>query len=314
MIDIQMNRRTFIMTTAAVAAGALFTPERPAAESRAAIQRVIPSSGERLPVIGMGTSGTFDVGSDPEVRAGLAEVLKSFFDNGGTVIDTSPMYGKAEAVVGELLKAMHYRGPLFAATKVWIDGKNPGIEQMQMSMRLMGVDVMDLMQIHNLRDWKTHLPTLRQWKEQGRIRYIGITTSHGRSHSELEQLMLTEVLDFVQFSYSLDDRSGGKTPAAPGRGQGHRHPDQPALRARRYVPQSKRKAAAGMERRVRLPDLGAIFPEVHSIAPGGHLCDSGHGQAELTCRTTWEPVSAGYPMRVCVKKCSNIMIRSNPEG
>jgi aryl-alcohol dehydrogenase-like predicted oxidoreductase len=220
MIDIQMSRRTFIMTTAAVAAGALFTPERPAAENRAAIQRVIPSSGEQLSVIGMGTSGTFDVGSAPEARAGLAEVLKSFFDNGGTVIDTSPMYGKAEAVVGDLLKAMHYRGPLFAATKVWIDGKNPGIEQMQMSMRLMGVDVMDLMQIHNLRDWKTHLATLRQWKEQGKIRYIGITTSHGRSHNELEQLMRTETLDFVQFSYSLDDRTAEKRllPLAADRG------------------------------------------------------------------------------------------------
>ncbi len=206
MIDIQMNRRTFIMTTAAVTAGALLSPERSAAESRAAIQRVIPSSGERLPVIGMGTSETFDVGPAPEVRAGLAEVLKSFFENGGTVIDTSPMYGKAEAVVGDLLKANPPRGRLFVATKVWIDGKNPGIEQMQMSMRLLGVNVMDLMQIHNLRDWKTHLPTLRQWKEQGRIRYIGITTSHGRSHNELEQLMRTQPLDFVQFSYSLDDR------------------------------------------------------------------------------------------------------------
>jgi diketogulonate reductase-like aldo/keto reductase len=220
MIDIQMSRRTFIMTTAAAAAGALFPPGRPAAEGRDAIQRAIPSSGEQLPVIGMGTSGTFDVGSAPEARAGLAEVLKSFFDNGGTVIDTSPMYGKAEAVVGDLLKAMHYRGPLFAATKVWIDGKNPGIEQMQMSMRLMGVDVMDLMQIHNLRDWKTHLATLRQWKEQGKIRYIGITTSHGRSHDELEQIMHTEVLDFVQFSYSLDDRTAEKRllPLAADRG------------------------------------------------------------------------------------------------
>jgi diketogulonate reductase-like aldo/keto reductase len=220
MIDIQMSRRTFIMTTAAAAAGALFPPGRPAAEGRDAIQRAIPSSGEQLPVIGMGTSGTFDVGSAPEARAGLAEVLKSFFDNGGTVIDTSPMYGKAEAVVGDLLKAMHYRGPLFTATKVWIDGKNPGIEQMQMSMRLMGVDVMDLMQIHNLRDWKTHLATLRQWKEQGKIRYIGITTSHGRSHDELEQIMHTEVLDFVQFSYSLDDRTAEKRllPLAADRG------------------------------------------------------------------------------------------------
>ncbi|MGE5256137.1 MAG: aldo/keto reductase, partial [Hyphomicrobiales bacterium] len=206
MIDIPMNRRAFMMTTAALGAGITLAATRLRGESRVPIQRSIPSTGERLPVIGMGTSGTFDVGDDPAARAPLAEVLQAFFDNGGRVIDSSPMYGRAEAVVGDLLKAIHRRGQVFAATKVWTDGRDSGIEQMQRSMRLMGVDVMDLMQIHNLRDWKTHLPTLREWKQQGKIRYLGITTSHGRSHEELEQITRTESLDFVQFSYSLDDR------------------------------------------------------------------------------------------------------------
>jgi aryl-alcohol dehydrogenase-like predicted oxidoreductase len=220
MIEIQMSRRTFIRTAAALSAGLALAPRWLAGASRDPIQRSIPSSGERLPVIGMGTSGTFDVGDDPGARARLAEVLQALFEHGGTVIDTSPMYGRAEAVVGDLLKAIQHSGPLFAATKVWIDGKHPGIEQMQQSMRLMGVDVMDLMQIHNLRDWKTHLGTLRQWKEQGRIRYIGITTSHGRSHDELERIMRTESLDFVQFSYSLADRAVEKRllPLAADRG------------------------------------------------------------------------------------------------
>jgi diketogulonate reductase-like aldo/keto reductase len=117
------------------------------------------------------------------------------------------MYGSAESVVGELLKKVSNKQALFAATKVWTYGKRGGIEQMQNSMRRMGVDVMDLMQIHNLRDWKIHLPTLRQWKEEGKIRYIGITTSHGRLHAELEQIMQKEPLDFVQFSYSIGNRT-----------------------------------------------------------------------------------------------------------
>jgi diketogulonate reductase-like aldo/keto reductase len=110
-------------------------------------------------------------------------------------------------VVGELLKTTRNRKALFAATKVWIDGKQNGIDQMRKSLRLMGVSVMDLMQIHNLRDWKTHLPTLRQWKAEGKIRYIGITTSHGRSHTELMQIMRSEDLDFVQFTYNIEDRT-----------------------------------------------------------------------------------------------------------
>ncbi len=144
---------------------------------------------------------------NPAAREQLGQVLQTFFDTGVAVIDSSPMYGSAETVVGDLLKRVSNKQALFAATKVWTDGGQDGIEQMQESMRRMGVDVMDLMQIHNLRNWKIHLPTLRQWKEEGKIRYIGITTSHGRSHAELESIMRTEPLNFVQFSYSIGNRA-----------------------------------------------------------------------------------------------------------
>jgi aryl-alcohol dehydrogenase-like predicted oxidoreductase len=133
--------------------------------------------------------------------------LQAFFDNGGALIDSSPMYGNAESVVGDLLKNIRNKDKLFAATKVWTYGRQAGIDQMQRSMQRMGVAVMDLMQIHNLRDWKIHLPVVRQWKEEGKIRYIGITTSHGRSHDELEQIMRSETLDFVQLTYNIGNRT-----------------------------------------------------------------------------------------------------------
>jgi diketogulonate reductase-like aldo/keto reductase len=201
-----MTRRTFILGTGALAASVALAPQQLLSQAPTPIMRSIPSSGELLPVMGMGTSRTFDVGDDPAVRAQLAEVMQVFFDKGGKVIDTSPMYGQSESVVGDLLKVTGKRDMVFAATKVWIDGREKGIEQMQQSKQLMGVEVIDLMQIHNLRDWQTHLPVLREWQQQGRFRYIGITTSHGREHEELERIMATEVLDFVQFTYNMGER------------------------------------------------------------------------------------------------------------
>jgi diketogulonate reductase-like aldo/keto reductase len=201
-----LSRRHFMQGLGLLSAGIVLMPQKIFGESRQPITRAIPSTGERLPVIGMGTSRTFDVENDPADMTQLSQVLQVFFDNGGAVIDTSPMYGRSEKVIGELLKTIQNKNKLFAATKVWTDGKQNGIEQMQESMRLMGVAVMDLIQIHNLRDWQTHLPTLRQWKQAGKIRYIGITTSHGRFHAELEQIMRTEDLDFVQFTYNIGNR------------------------------------------------------------------------------------------------------------
>jgi aryl-alcohol dehydrogenase-like predicted oxidoreductase len=205
-----MTRRSFLVTIGMTTFGMALSRYNIFSETSEPVKHAIPSSGELLPVIGMGTSETFDAGNDSSARRRLAEVLRLFFDNGGAVIDSSPMYGSAEAVVGDLLKSIKDKKSLFAATKVWTDGREAGIEQMKRSMRLMGVKVMDLMQIHNLRDWRTHLKTLREWKAQGKIRYIGITTSHGRFHDELARIMRSEPLDFVQFSYNLEDRIAEK--------------------------------------------------------------------------------------------------------
>ena len=215
-----LSRRQFMRGFGLLSTGIVLMPNNIFGESRQPVTHLIPSTGEGIPVVGMGTSRTFDVGNDPAVRAQLGQVLQAFFDNGGALVDSSPMYGSAEMVVGDLLKKIHNKKKLFAATKVWIDGKQNGIDQMQESMRLIGVTAMDLMQIHNMRDWKTHLPTLRQWKQEGKIRYIGITTSHGRSHTELMQIMRAEDLDFVQFTYNIGNRTveDGLLPLAADRG------------------------------------------------------------------------------------------------
>jgi diketogulonate reductase-like aldo/keto reductase len=175
------------------------------AETNPLITKAIPSTSESIPVIGLGTSRTFDV-SQQERQFKLLPVLDVFFSNGGAMIDSSPMYGAAEETVGNLLEKLERPKPLFSATKVWTDGKQAGIDQMQQSLGLWGLDSFDLMQIHNLRDWKTHLEALRDWKAQGKIRYLGITTSHNRFHEELAQIMSTESLDFVQFSYNIENR------------------------------------------------------------------------------------------------------------
>ena len=179
-------------------------------EVSAVIQRPIPSSGELLPVIGMGTSRTFDAAADAASLAPLEEVMQAFLAGGGTVIDSSPMYGNAESRVGDLLRAMPNRPPLFAATKVWTTGHEEGIAQMEESARRMAVERFDLIAVHNLLDWRTQLATLKQWKAEGKVRYIGITTSHGRDHDQFLQVMREEPLDFVQFSYNIEDRVAEK--------------------------------------------------------------------------------------------------------
>jgi diketogulonate reductase-like aldo/keto reductase len=176
-------------------------------------QRKIPSSGEMLPVVGVGTWRTFDVGGRPDDRAPLAEVLAILFEAGGSAIDTSPMYGAAEAVIGDLLAAPSGRGggttrdKAFIATKVWTSGRNNGIEQMTRSLSLLRTDHVELMQIHNLLDWRAHLPTLRAWKAEKRIRYLGITHYTQSAHDELEAVLRAERWDFMQLNYALDDRA-----------------------------------------------------------------------------------------------------------
>jgi aryl-alcohol dehydrogenase-like predicted oxidoreductase len=168
--------------------------------------RPIPSSGKPLPVIGLGTWQTFDVGASPAERSPLAEVLRVLFDAGGSVIDSSPMYGQSEGVVGDLLTAAHSRDQAFIATKVWTSGRQAGIDQMQRSMQLFHTDHIELMQIHNLVDWRTHLPTLRAWKQEKRITYLGITHYTASGYDQLEAAMRAEPLDFVQLDYAIDDR------------------------------------------------------------------------------------------------------------
>lgn len=170
------------------------------------LTRTIPSSGEALPVIGIGTYKGFDIGSGSKERDALGNVLHSLFSLGGSVLDTSPMYGRAEEVAGKLLAAQGARKSAFVATKVWTEGRAAGIDQMNRSMKLLQCERIDLMQVHNLVDWRTHLATLREWKEEGLIRYLGITHYSSRAYEEMEKIMRAEALDFVQLNYSLDDR------------------------------------------------------------------------------------------------------------
>ena len=201
----QLSRRNLLKILCGVGFAAGNAPSWLLAKSRQAIKKPIPVSGEKLPVIGMGSSRTFDV-SEAQARSALLPVLQAFFDEGGALIDSSPMYGNAEQVLGDLLQEVDNKQAMFAATKVWIEGKQQGIEQMQRSMQRMAVKRFDLMQIHNLRDWQVHLETLNSWKNEGKVRYIGITTSHGRFHDQLEVILDSEPLDFVQFSYNIANR------------------------------------------------------------------------------------------------------------
>lgn len=169
------------------------------------ITRPIPRSGERLPAVGLGTYQTFDVPAHDLARTELKDTLRRFVELGGSVVDSSPMYGHAEAAVGILSAALGNRASLFLATKVWTSGRAEGIRQMEASAKLLQSKVIDLMQVHNLLDLKTHLPVLRDMKKSGRIRYLGITHYHAGAHAELEKLVRTGDFDFVQFNYSLDE-------------------------------------------------------------------------------------------------------------
>lgn len=196
-----LNRRQVLkLMGAAGVAGTL--PWRLLEASDTMLRRPIPSSGEMLPVVGLGTSQVFNVGDDQDELAPLAEVLRLLVEGGATIVDTAPMYGRAQKVIGKLT-ADGLRDKLFLATKVLMEGRSQGISQMEESMRFLNTDVVDLMQVHNLVDWKVQLETLRQWKEEGRIRYFGITHYRTSAFDALEEIMRATPLDFVQLNYSL---------------------------------------------------------------------------------------------------------------
>ena len=175
------------------------------------LHRTIQSSNQKLPVVGLGTWQTFDVKNSVEKRETLTQVLAEMHKLGGSVIDSSPMYGSSEKVVGDLTTRSGLSNKFFYATKVWTSGKDTGVRQMERSFKLMQRKQMDLMQIHNLVDWKTHVKTLKAWKEKGKIKYWGITHYVDSAHSLLEKVIRQEKPDFVQFNYSIKERSAEKS-------------------------------------------------------------------------------------------------------
>jgi aryl-alcohol dehydrogenase-like predicted oxidoreductase len=206
------RRELLILGAAGLGAAALRRPRAEGSTSNpnpsrtSMLTRKIPRSGEAVPAIGLGTWQTFDVGADPAERAPLAEVLRRFLAGGGTLIDSSPMYGRAEEVVGDLLARAKPPARPFLATKVWTRGREAGEAQLEASVRRMRARPLDLAQVHNLLDVETHLPTLRAWKAAGRIRYLGITHYTASAFDDLERLLRAGPVDFVQLPYSVATR------------------------------------------------------------------------------------------------------------
>lgn len=199
------TRRNFIKLATASSV-ALATGSGPAFSSNSVHRKPIPKSGEMIPAIGMGTWITFNVGGNIALRDHRTKVLKTFFDLGGGMIDSSPMYGSAEDVLGYGLSRLSNTSGMFSATKVWTPSSAQGHDQIDTSFRLWGIKKFDLFQVHNLVNWEDHLNTLRERKAAGQIRYIGITTSHGSRHREMAHIMKTQDIDFIQFTYNVEDR------------------------------------------------------------------------------------------------------------
>jgi diketogulonate reductase-like aldo/keto reductase len=205
----RMRRRDLMIATAGpvLAAGPAWA-QQDAPAAAGGLRRAIPRSSERIPAVGMGTWITFNVSiQEPAAMAQRRAVLEQFFAAGGGMIDSSPMYGQAEHVLGELLRDLPGQGGLFRATKVWTPFTAAGRRQLEMSLSLWRAPRFHLLQVHNLLNWRAHLKTLREWQQQGRTRYIGVTTSHGRAHDEMAAILRSEPLDFMQVTYNPADRS-----------------------------------------------------------------------------------------------------------
>jgi diketogulonate reductase-like aldo/keto reductase len=201
-----MNRRDWLKTATGSIMALTMTDSSFANTPGAQLRRHIPSSGEEIPAVGLGTYNAFDIGRDAGERAAAKEVLRLFVEAGGKLVDSSPMYGAAESVVGALADDLGVHDQLFVATKVWTSGGQAGVAQMQDSMAKLGVKTLDLMQVHNLLDLDTHLATLRDWKNAGRIRYLGVTHYHDGAYDALIKVLKRGGIDFVQFNYSMSER------------------------------------------------------------------------------------------------------------
>lgn len=203
------HRRRFLQIMAIGLTGTiagLVHPKFVQAGTEKLIMKPIPSSNEQLPVIGLGSSRTFNVGNDSLALNNVTNVIRLFLSAGGKLIDSSPMYGSSQSAIGYALHELGKTKDVFSADKVWTWESDKGPAQMEMSRQLWQIDAFDLMQVHNLVSWEEHIKTLYSMKQKGQIRYVGITTSHGRRHDELEEIMKTQPLDFVQFSYNILDR------------------------------------------------------------------------------------------------------------
>jgi diketogulonate reductase-like aldo/keto reductase len=201
-----LSRRTLLASLLGAGAASVFRPLTAAAQRPETLTKAIPSTGERLPVVGLGSWITFNVGDDPAARNSCAEVMRAFFQGGGRLIDSSPMYGSSQEVIGYGLNRLGDPASLFSADKVWVSPGSRGPGQIEESRRRWDVSRFDLLQIHNLMSWKEHLPTLFAMKAAGRLRYVGITTSEGRRHAEIERVMRSHPIDFVQVTYNILDR------------------------------------------------------------------------------------------------------------
>lgn len=201
-----LTRRTLLQGMLSVAAAGALAPLDALAQREAPLMREVPSIGERLPLVGLGSWITFNVGDDPVLLEECTAVMEAFFAADGRMIDSSPMYGSSQATIGHGLAQLEARDRVYSADKIWTSSPAEGPGQVQASRREWGVPRFDLLQVHNLLAWQENLRTLREMKEAGEIRHIGITTSHGRRHDELERIMRSEPLDFVQLTYNIVDR------------------------------------------------------------------------------------------------------------
>lgn len=202
----RLNRRAVLAGAAGAAATLALGIGTATAQNGTAPTRAIPSSGEKLPMVGLGSWITFNVGQDPRLRSNCADVMAAFFAAGGRMIDSSPMYASSQDTIGYGLNRLGRPPALFSADKVWISSGARGAEQIEQSRRKWGVERFDLMQVHNLMSWQPHLDTLQSLKAGGALRYVGITTSEGRRHREIEQIMAEHRIDFVQITYNVLDR------------------------------------------------------------------------------------------------------------
>ena len=285
-----ISRRDLLKLSAGAAAGALTGAAQSATELTT---RPIPSSGERLPVVGIGTN-RYRAGPESEI-APLRETLKTFAAAGGKVIDTAPIYSSSEVVLGELVAGLGIRNQLFIATKVYASGRAAGIDDMDASFKRLRTGRIDLIQVHSLSDTVTQLATMREGKAKGRYRYVGVTTSRDSQYPEMEAVLQKEKLDFVQVDSSIENRmaAGRILPLALERGVATLI-NLPFGRASLFS--GARQIAPAVGRRIRLPELGAVLPQVRHRPPGRDLCHPRDAPAGARRRQPWSrPRAAARP-------------------